>query len=223
MFRFKKFIILFFLTAFFSITEIFPQIILKGKVYDGETEKNIPCIYTLIETESGVLISEKKSADGSFEVTLKPDLQYNLIFKADFYEELGITFRINKNVQRNFAMETLKEGSISSLGDLPFEQGKADITPETEEKLAALSQFLHLHPKIKKLEIRGHTDKVGDPLMNMKLSQMRAQAVVNYLILKGIDAERLLATGYGSTMPVEKNANPKNRRVEIKILAADNH
>jgi outer membrane protein OmpA-like peptidoglycan-associated protein len=198
---------------------LFAQITLRGNVLDAETGELLKYNYVLTETESGKIIAEKKSSNGSYEVSLKPDLQYNLIFTADFYEELGITFRINKSVTRDFTLEILREGSISSLGDLPFEQGKAELLPETEEKLLQLAQWLQTHKKIKKLEVRGHTDKIGDPLLNMKLSQMRSQAVVDFLVKNGVEAERLTATGFGSTMPLEKTANPKNRRVEIKVVS----
>ena len=207
------------LLIFFLPFNLAAQVILKGKITDSETNLPVPCTYSLVESESGKPVIEKTSNDGSYEVSLTPDLQYNLIFKADLYEEMGITFRINKTVSRNFSIEPLKEGSVGSLGDLPFAQGKAEITSETQEKLLNLVAWLKAHERIKKIEVRGHTDKVGDPLQNMKLSQMRAQAVVDFLIQNGIEKEKLQATGLGSTMPVEKTANPKNRRVEIKILA----
>jgi len=71
------------------------------------------------------------------------------------------------------------------------------------------------------LEINGHTDNLGPAEMNLYLSQKRADAVKNYLTGSGIDASRLTAKGYGSTMPVADNATSygraKNRRVEFKV------
>lgn len=69
------------------------------------------------------------------------------------------------------------------------------------------------------IEVAGHTDSRGSDKYNMKLSQRRAEAVRNYLISKGIAADRLTAKGYGESQPVADNATDegrfKNRRVEL--------
>jgi len=73
------------------------------------------------------------------------------------------------------------------------------------------------------IEISGHTDDVGDDASNLTLSQQRAESVRNYLIKKGIAANRVVAKGYGETMPVttgtSDEARQKNRRTEVKILS----
>lgn len=72
-----------------------------------------------------------------------------------------------------------------------------------------------------KVTIEGHTDNVGDPAKNMTLSQARTESVKTYLMARGISADRITATGYGSTKPVADNTTPqgkaKNRRVEFKL------
>lgn len=88
-------------------------------------------------------------------------------------------------------------------------------------------KILNEYPKII-VEISSHTDSVGTDQSNMILSQNRAQSVVNYLIQKGISPERLVAKGYGETMPIAPNSNPdgsdnpegrqKNRRTEFRII-----
>ncbi len=78
------------------------------------------------------------------------------------------------------------------------------------------------HKKTMKIEIGGHSDNVGDKAANEKLSADRAKAVKNYLISKGISADRVDSKGYGDTMPVTSNDTPegrqKNRRTEVKII-----
>ena len=68
----------------------------------------------------------------------------------------------------------------------------------------------------------GHTDSDGSESFNQKLSEGRAQSAVNYLISKGISASRLVAKGYGESIPMEENDSKehkaKNRRVELKII-----
>jgi len=72
-----------------------------------------------------------------------------------------------------------------------------------------------------KIEISGHTDNVGKESFNELLSQRRADAVVEYLVMKGIDKIRLTAKGYGKLDPVQSNDTEKgrasNRRTEFKI------
>jgi OmpA-OmpF porin, OOP family len=78
------------------------------------------------------------------------------------------------------------------------------------------------------IEIRAHTDNMGDEKYNMLLSDARAQKVVAYLISKGIDKSRLQSKGYGATMPVAPNKHEdgaddpegrqRNRRTEFKVI-----
>ena len=74
-----------------------------------------------------------------------------------------------------------------------------------------------------KVEISGHTDITGDPEHNMDLSDRRANAVVAYLIGKGISAERLIPKGFGADKPVAENTSEEgrsqNRRTELTITS----
>ncbi|MCB1733535.1 MAG: OmpA family protein, partial [Halieaceae bacterium] len=73
------------------------------------------------------------------------------------------------------------------------------------------------------VEVQGHTDDRGDDTSNLRLSQRRAEAVVEYLVNNGVDAGRLTARGYGELVPIEPNetkqGRAENRRVEFKITA----
>ena len=74
-----------------------------------------------------------------------------------------------------------------------------------------------------KIELGSHTDSKGSDDYNQKLSQSRSQSVVAYLIEKGISSDRLVAKGYGETVPVATNdtedGRQENRRTEFKILS----
>ncbi|MCS7003951.1 MAG: OmpA family protein [Cytophagales bacterium] len=107
------------------------------------------------------------------------------------------------------------------LENVYFETGKATLKPESEKGLQLLHKALSENPKMK-VEIGGHTDDIGNDKANLKLSQERANAVKQYLIDKGIHAERLIAKGYGKYQPAFPNNSEenrqKNRRTEIKII-----
>lgn len=103
-----------------------------------------------------------------------------------------------------------------------FDFGKASLRAESYPSLNELAEMLKLKPAMV-IEISGHTDDVGDDASNLTLSQNRAESVRNYLIKKGIAANRIVAKGYGETMPVaggtSDEARQKNRRTEVKIIS----
>jgi outer membrane protein OmpA-like peptidoglycan-associated protein len=107
------------------------------------------------------------------------------------------------------------------LEDCNFNTGKATLMPESYAVIDELVKYLQ-RKSDEKVEIGGHTDNVGRPEANMKLSLERANSVRDYVISRGIDPERLTAKGYGSTKPVADNKTEEgratNRRTEVKIL-----
>ncbi len=111
---------------------------------------------------------------------------------------------------------------VKTLYGIYFATGKSDILPQSYNALQRLLQTLRDSPEMR-IELRGHTDDQGTASFNMKLSEARAAAVAEYLVGKGIDAQRLTTLGFGKTMPVESNATPegrsRNRRVEYRVLA----
>ena len=99
-----------------------------------------------------------------------------------------------------------------------FDTGKSTIKPDSARTLDDAAGALRLQAALR-IEVGGHTDNVGTPESNMKLSQERAQAVMAALVQRGIDAGRMTARGYGQTAPIADNrteeGRAKNRRVEL--------
>jgi len=112
-------------------------------------------------------------------------------------------------------------GTILSMSDILFETGKADLKKELELNLAEIAGILKTLLTESLIEVEGHTDNVGSAEFNQKLSEQRANAVLNYLVDRGVDKARLKAKGFGFDKPVESNDTPegkaKNRRVELVI------
>ena len=111
----------------------------------------------------------------------------------------------------------LRKGRVA-LREVHFASGKADLTPDSEAALNKAAQALKDNPDWK-VQVEGFTDSSGNEESNLKLSQDRAEAVMNWLISHGIDGSRLTAKGYGQDKPVADNATAtgrrKNRRVEL--------
>jgi len=105
------------------------------------------------------------------------------------------------------------------LEGVTFKTGSAELTPESAARLDKTVESAKAYPEIT-IEVGGHTDSQGAAEANQKLSQERAESVRNYLIVKGIAAERITAVGYGEDYPIADNATAAgraaNRRVEIK-------
>ena len=108
-----------------------------------------------------------------------------------------------------------------ALTGIQFETGKAVIKPTSFKILDDVVKAMKENPEYN-LEINGHTDNVGDPAKNLKLSEDRAASVRKYLIDKGVEDVRMVSHGYGDTQPVADNktaaGKAKNRRVEFKVV-----
>ena len=83
-------------------------------------------------------------------------------------------------------------------------------------------QLLTDNPTVK-IQLAGHTDNIGNAADNLKLSENRSKAVINYLVSKGIDAKRLSYKGFGASQPVADNKTEEgraiNRRTELKVIS----
>ncbi|MBX3217336.1 MAG: OmpA family protein [Labilithrix sp.] len=117
----------------------------------------------------------------------------------------------------------IEGNEIKIPGKVHFETNKAAIKEdkETKEILQTLVDVLKENDQITKLRIDGHTDDTGTSEHNHKLSQARAEAIIEWLAKNGVDKSRLEGKGWGEEHPIAKNdtaANKEqNRRVEFKV------
>ncbi len=100
-----------------------------------------------------------------------------------------------------------------------FDTNTATLTPAARNLLDQVAYLLTAQPQLHKVRIEGHTDNAGDANHNLRLSQSRARAVLNYLGARGVDPTRLEAQGFGAQKPVAPNTTDKgkqkNRRVDF--------
>ena len=108
------------------------------------------------------------------------------------------------------------------LKEIFFEFDKSTLLQQSFFELMRLLALLDMYPQMC-IEIGGHTDGKGSDSYNKRLSENRARAVVDYLVSKGVDPDRLQFKGYGKSVPVAPNDTDEgralNRRVEFKILS----
>ena len=106
-------------------------------------------------------------------------------------------------------------------GPIKFKTGKAEIDPACDKSMTAIAAIMADYPGFH-VQVDGHTDNVGNPEANKKLSQERADAVVKYLVeKKSVDSNRLSAKGFGDSQPIadnkSKKGQAKNRRVDFTV------
>ena len=114
--------------------------------------------------------------------------------------------------------DALKTNGHVAVYGITFDFNKASIRPEAAPELNKVQAMLTANPTMK-LNIEGHTDSIGLPAYNQKLSADRADALKAWLVAHGTDAGRLSAAGFGDTKPVGDNSTEdgrsQNRRVEL--------
>jgi OmpA-OmpF porin, OOP family len=112
-------------------------------------------------------------------------------------------------------------GEVMRLNNLIFEVGKSKIDPDSYSELDIVVQMMTDNPSMI-IQLEGHTDYLGDPKENLKLSQQRVESVKGYLTSKGISRSRLKTKAFGGAQPLSRDNTPEahrlNRRVEVRIL-----
>jgi len=197
---------------------------------------NVPGFAEIIVTdnETGELfgIYNPNSTTGKYILILPQGNNYNISFEADGHMYHSENLYIAENsayseIHKTIELATIKVGKSVVLDHLFFGHDETLILKQSKTALDKLYELMLNMPKMK-VEISGHTDSKGKPDYNMRLSQDRAQAVVDQIVKRGIDKSRMVAKGYGETEPIANNLDnegkedlegmAKNRRVELKVL-----
>ncbi len=192
--------------------------IVYGLILDREKGNRVKARIEVIDSADNVLHTFESD---SYYVKLMAG-KYRIRVKAEGYVMSLAEVEVvsGERYRKDFLL--LKEKQVLTFRNIYFDFNKATIRPESYPVLDSIAQMLKENPNII-VEVAGHTDERGSEEYNLKLSQARAEAVVNYLIRKGIDPSRLIPKGYGESQPIIRNAKTErehqiNRRVEFRIL-----
>ena len=210
-----------------QVTDAINLTVFKGITIDHLTKKPVEAVIDITNNVSGQIADQftTNSATGKFLISLQSGGNYGIAVKASGYLFHSENFNIPEGSAYNLVNKTIelyniKVGSKIALRNVFFDTGKSDIRPESNSELDRLVQLLKDVPTLK-IELSGHTDNTGSASSNQTLSQSRAEAVVSYLVTKGIAKTRLVAKGYGQDRPVETNdtsdGRQNNRRTEFEI------
>lgn len=148
------------------------------------------------------------------------------LHKASQFEEKIATERIGPDYLATWADTLLNVrneihvGETMALNNISFTDGKYSLSAESSGELNKLAAWLLRHPEIE-IRINGHSDNNGLAYKNNKMSELRARAVFEYLIKKGVQ-NKMYYKGFGSSQPIADNTTEegraKNRRVEFEIV-----
>ena len=176
---------------------------LTGIVIDEKTQAPLSNTAVTVLTSDGITDEVQTSADGTFRLTLRPNIDYVFIARRDNYlngRERESTRGIERNRTFNITIPLTSIAEPIEIPNIMYDFGRWELRPESMVFLDMLVQTLNDNPDIT-IEIGSHTDSRGSEELNLTLSQRRAQSVVDYLIEKGISSNRVSARGYGKSLP----------------------
>jgi len=208
----------------------------KSYVFNGVVElaDKSPCEAKIrvenLETRDLVGIYTSSPVDGSFSMALPAGVNYGFFIDKEFYypvsENIDLRTKAdNEDIFYRFTLNSIKElienNMTVKMNNVFFETNKYDLTPESYPELERIVGLFETYEAVK-LSVEGHSDNTGEAGFNKNLSQKRAEAVVNYLVNRGCDSNRLSAVGFGDTKPVADNQTEAgkalNRRVELRFV-----
>jgi outer membrane protein OmpA-like peptidoglycan-associated protein len=201
----------------------------KGTISD-QTGLPVDAQVLITETGSTQPIAKIKAhpETGTFVTMLPSGKAYSILLEREGYlftsdlvdlKEPGSGAEMN----RDYRLQKLIPGVTLVLSNVFFDPGKSSLRRESSQELMRILAILRQNPGLK-VEISGHLDAGGPEDVLQKLSENRAQAVVDYLVATGIKSSRLVVKGYGSSKPIAENkteyGRQQNRRTEFKILSS---
>jgi peptidoglycan-associated lipoprotein len=222
----------------FSMTPLVFTI--SGVVRDDSTKEILPGSKVVMtnsyDTTRMIAITD---ANGYYKFTLRANTDYELIASKEDYYDSRLESQTTKGLEvstdliQDFTLKQFTYEFIKVEG-IYYDLDQARIRPDAALILDSLVMTLNKYPRLV-IELGSHTDCRADSAYNIRLSQARSDSAVAYLVMKGVDPERLVAKGYGENMlAVEKCKCDKsdpgnkicseeehqlNRRTTVRILS----
>lgn len=180
-----------------------------GKIIDNSTLQPLESVSVSLIGSDGTTLVAKSNTVGYYEFNkdqVKPNTTYEFVVAKDKYfnekaTETTVGLDVSKDFEMNFKLDPIPDTPIV-LPEILYDLGKWDLKPQFQDSLQGLIQTLDANETIM-VELAAHTDNRDTDEKNDILSQKRAESVVDYLIQRGIDPDRLIAKGYGERVPLK--------------------
>jgi len=205
-----------------------PTIVITGIVTNEKTNESVGGFVMVEDMDTGELIAVNKSNSitGKYIVVLPGGRNYSVSANKEGFFFYSQSFELPKKIQyqeivKNIPLKPIEKGTKVVINNIFFETGKATLTQQSHLELDKAIDLLRANPTMV-IEVGGHTDNTGDDVGNMKLSHERAKAVREYMVVRGIEPNKIQAKGYGESSPIANNdtdaGRQSNRRTEFIIL-----
>jgi OOP family OmpA-OmpF porin len=195
-----------------------------GKILDAGTKKGVEANIRYSSIPTGSISG--RFTDSTFSFPIFGVAKYEVTAEATGYNSRTVILDPKElddhKLIRNIVLTP--SGGAIRLRHLIFSQGQARIQPQSYQELDELAEMMRDNTKMV-IQLEGHTDNMGDPGANLKLSENRVEAVKKYLVARGISKGRIKTKAFGGiqllTTDVTPEARDANRRVEVRILKSD--
>ena len=218
---------------FFLVRKSYPCGV-RGVVTNKESNKPMPNVKVEITNKDGFSTFVRTNNSGEYKFDgLKPNTIYSIkTGQTGFFSESRVctlpkvqsamVFSRSNGYDMDFELLQIQTKSEIVLSNIYYDYNKATLRETSKIELNRLTSMLLETPDIV-IQINAHSDSRGRAEYNMKLSADRANSVVNYLVLKGVNRNRLIAKGYGESMLLIQNATNEdehqaNRRTTFKVV-----
>ena len=212
---------------------------IKGIVKDAKTKAIIANAKVILSDKVMKEVGKDQSkTDGTFtfEKVNCNDSHYYLRGEKEKYETAEVNVTVGKDevvyeILLNPRQVAIQKGmdlaKVFEIKEIKFDYNKANIRPDAAVELTKIVEVMREYPKMK-IDIRSHTDSRGADSYNLKLSDRRAKATLEWIVKQGIDKKRLKAKGYGETrlvngcsngVPCTEEEHQENRRSEFIVVA----
>lgn len=182
-------------------------------------------IYSDLLDDKSLGRAQSHPENGEYKIALPAGKNYAFLAQKDGFYALSENINLKslkgyEEVKKDLYLTPVEAGQTIRLNNIFFDTNKSDLKPESSQELDRVVGMMSASPTMT-IEVSGHTDNVGEDAYNLKLSQSRAEAVVKYLLSKGVSTTALTSKGFGKTKPVMTNQTEAgravNRRVEFTI------
>ena len=201
------------------------SILVSGKVKTSDGKPIDAEIY-YVRLSDGLLLGRTwtDSKTGKFTLSLAYGERYGIRADKDGFLPVSATLDLRSSSRSTYlglTIRKIEKGANIRLNNVFFSSGSNTLSPDSFAELNRLAEILKSNFSLI-IEVGGFTDNRGKAQDNLTLSQQRAEAVVAYLISKGVRKKQVVAKGYGNSQPIASNKTDsgrrKNRRVEFKVL-----
>jgi outer membrane protein OmpA-like peptidoglycan-associated protein len=220
------------LISFPSFSQTLDTVVMaQGRIFNAATKEPLAAKIVYESLPYGNIVGVIRNNTYSFPMFEKA--RYSITVEAPGFTpakymldpEEAVDMKLTKDIELVLGPVAEKKkpvkGTVITLNNLIFEVAKSKIEPESYTQLDNVVEMMNENPKMI-IQLEGHTDVLGNPSKNLKLSEDRVKAVKDYLVAKGISKSRIKTAAFGGTQPLSREDTPEahrlNRRVELRVL-----